>query len=99
MCFQETRLNAGSMACALTQARLDGRRLICGKAVTARRCSQLMPVSFPSGLKEWDVDGRVVAPWLPLFSGHRCILVLSVYGVAGSRPQKSMRTSFSMNGL
>ncbi|CAE6973028.1 Pol, partial [Symbiodinium sp. CCMP2592] len=95
LCFQETRLNDAASARAVNQVRSAGKRLVCGKPVSQQggvaiqTPSPLQLVAIPKPLAEWDLAGRVVAAWVPLASGHRCILVISVYGIAGSHPQKN----------
>ena len=95
LCFQETRLNDAACVRAVNQVRSAGKRLVCGKPVSQQggvaiqAPSPLQLVAIPKLLAEWDSAGRVVAAWVPLASGHRCILVISVYGIAGSHPQKN----------
>ena len=102
LCFQETRLNEAAKARAAKQARFEGKRLVCGHAVSQQggvaiqAPSPLLAVDVPKSLQEWDRAGRIVAAWLPLANGHRSVLVISVYGIPGSHPQKCFE-NFALN--
>ncbi|CAE8583822.1 unnamed protein product [Polarella glacialis] len=103
-CLQEVRMNKGQQRAAKSSVRALNRRLVCGAPVSGQGgvsidcgspCEEI--IEFPNALQEFIAAGRLAACWVPLGSGRRMLLVVTVYGVSGANSPGKNKYAFESN--